>query len=122
MSIVSIDDYIVSGADDGCIYIHDHHKYIDSCDAHPNNYILQIYNNRKDRFIVSGATDGKVILWNMINNNNTVNLDKLYIYDIFDNIDGKVLNSNQHIQSLCIGEHILCGTKNGDIYNLIIPT
>lgn len=122
MGLVVIDNWIVTASDDGHLYICDQYKIVGKQLAHPNNYILSIYNSRLDQFIVTGATDGKVVLWELITQNgSTPILKQLQVYDLFDNKDNKVLNSNNHIQSLCIGPFILCGTKSGDIYELQIP-
>ncbi len=118
--IVVVGECIVVAADDGHLYICNYSKIISRQLAHPHNYILTIYNSRQDRFIVTGATDGKVILWQLVppTGNNSPVLQQLHVYDLFNNKENKVLNSNSHIQSLCIGPSILCGTKSGDIYEL----
>lgn len=66
MGLVTVDAWIVVAADDGHLYICDYQKIVNKQLGHPNNYILSIYNSRLDPFIVTGGTDGKVVLWELV--------------------------------------------------------
>ena len=57
------------------------------------------------------------------NNTNKLILEKIHEYMINDTqLTREVEDTSYHVQSLCIGqEYILCGTKSGDIYELVVP-
>ncbi len=75
---------------------------------------------------VSGATDGRVVLWEITKNESSkFNFEKYFEYNIADSQKMALsleTDLKYHIQSLCIGsKFILAGTKSGDIYEIEIP-
>ena len=73
---------------------------------------------------VSGGIDGRIILWEITNNeSNKMNFEKFYEYNIsHEELSKRIEDPKNHIQSLCIvSKYILAGTKSGDIYEIEIP-
>lgn len=123
MSIIFIQETIVTAGNDGFLYLWDNERLVNKQQAHPRSHILCLYSNQKNTQFVSGATDGRVVLWDLcINKNKKLILEKIHEYVLYQNHSINQLDETYHVQSLCIGkEYILCGTKSGDIYELLIP-
>lgn len=69
-----VKDNLVSGSEDGYLYIWENKKIAKRQEAHPKESILALYCSQDSRIFASGGTDGKVILWQLTSNI----LQKLY--------------------------------------------
>ena len=48
-------------------------------------------------------------------------VERLHEYQLLGKAGVGVADSKDHIQSLCVGRsHVLCGTKAGDVYELVL--
>jgi WD40 repeat protein len=114
-----VKENLVSGSEDGYLYIWENKKIAKRQEAHPREAILALYCSQDSRIFASGGTDGKVILWQLTSNI----LQKLYEYSVYEGpIISNITPTKYHIQSICISStKLIAGTRSGDIYEFDRP-
>ncbi len=93
MSVIFVNDVIVSAGDDGSLYVWNERRVVKKQSAHPKAAILCLTTTSNSNMFVSGGQDSKIIIWEMASSENNYILEKFYEYKV----------DNGHIQSLCIG-------------------
>lgn len=111
---VFVRDNLVSGSEDGFLYVWEQKRITKRQEAHPKSAILALHCSDDSKIFASGGTDGKVILWQLSSNV----LQKLYEYSTHE---GPMLTRTalvrHHVQSVNIGRSkVVVGTRSGDIF------
>jgi WD40 repeat protein len=78
---------VITGGNDGCLYIWYEKKVIKKQNAHENQPILCLKASKLAPIFVSGGMDGNVILWEISNisgNNKSIVLEKFVEYSLIN--------------------------------------
>ena len=113
MTLIFVNETIISGGNDGYLYVWDFNKIVKQQNAHPKSQVLSLYTTLGSNMFVSGGKDGKVVIWELGSQEYSYILEKFYEYDIKLTRPMEVPDSPEfHIQSVCIGnKYILAGNR-----------
>lgn len=124
LSCVFLNDTLITGADDGHLYIWEHERIVRRVFAHEGS-IYALDCNSKLGFLVSGGIEGIVVLWRLLiePRSNIKSLDKLKVFNLRQNteIQRAVMNPEFNVQSVCLGfNRLVVGMRSGSILEMKI--
>ncbi len=63
--MIILNDVTITGGSDGYLYMWNDRNLIKKQNANPRAAILSLYSSNNSRIFVSGADDGKAIIWQL---------------------------------------------------------
>lgn len=102
----------ITSASDGYLYVWKDRCIIKKQNAHPKEAILCLYTASKSNIFVSGATDGRVIIWHF---GVSLIIQKVVEFNTIHSKELKVPLKYQ-VQSICMIRHaLIVGNRAGEI-------
>ena len=106
-SLIFLQETAITSGSDGYLYLWQDKKIIKKQNAHPKAAILSLFTSKNSKIFVSGAVDGKAIVWQVSSNSIFQKKNEFCIYSGKDSI---LLPKYQIQSAVFIGKNEL--TKN----------
>ena len=118
-SLIFLQETALTSGSDGCLYLWQDKRIIKKQNAHPKAAILSLFASKNSRVFVSGAVDGKAIVWQVSPNSIFQEKNEICMHS------GKDLTPlpKYQIQSaVFVGKNgLIVGTRSGEIHEFSMP-